>query len=331
MNVGYLFKDISKSVSGKHTVGQCINLLKYKLSKKTIILNYDPLSLSIAATDRCNFQCYMCQTHSKNIGDFPFKHKPCKDMDFDLFKKIIDKFRNATSVSIVGTGEPLLNKDLFRMIKYAKNVRKMKVTTVSNGSFDLHLIDKILTSGLDSISISLNGHNSNEFERMTKMDKKFEVIVNNIKLLVERRNMLKINLNISCSFIVDQINYKNIPDMLKISTKLGIDHANFGNFLPSPFPGFTLEERCLTNNNKEAINFLSQLNISKYPLIVRLPQVLDISGKWRLCESHFTTLRVDGDGNIGGCGTMLLNLKAHIFNRVIRLKLCEKFQKLLIF
>lgn len=312
MKIKSLLKTVSEVIKGKKTIGQGINQLKYMLSKKTTILSYDPLYLSIASTDRCNFQCNMCQSHSKIIRDFPFKHKPCKDVDFDLFKKFVDKFRNAIAVSIIGSGEPLLNKDIFRMIKYAKNVRKMSVSIFSNGSFNSNLIDQILMSGLDSINISLNAHNANEFERMTNMDKKyFDVIVDNIEQLVKWRNLLKIKLGISCSFIIDQINYKNIPDMLKLSAKLGIDGATFVNFLPSPFPGFTLDERCLTTNNKEAINFISNLDLSKYKLTIILPEIIDTSGKWRLCDSHFTTLRVDGDGNVGGCTVMLLNLEGN--------------------
>jgi len=293
----------------KHLM-QCVNYMRYVGSKPSHIVRYSPITLSVAATDRCNFKCGMCQTHSGIIGDFPFKHKPSKDVDFALFKKFVDKFRGALNLAIVGTGEPMLNKDFFKMVEYGKKVMRMRVRTSSNGTFDEPKAEQMLSSGLDIITISLNGHNADEFDRMTNMGKDtFEIILNKIKFLVKKRSLSKSKLDIACSFVIDQKNYVHIPDMIKLSDDLGVDGAEFYNFLPAPFRGFTAEERCLTSDNISAVKFLSGIDLSKYRCRVCLPRIIDSSGQWNMCPASFTTIRIDGDGNIGGCPIMLLNLE----------------------
>jgi MoaA/NifB/PqqE/SkfB family radical SAM enzyme len=303
---------IKSLITGKVTIGQIINYLICKYSPRGRILRYDPVVLSIQTTNRCNLSCDMCQTHSTKIPPSIYHYQGGKDIDLPTFKRFIDKYKKALSVSCIGTGEPLLNKDFFAMVNYAAFKRKMHVATVSNGMVIGEKIDRILESGLNSIEISLNGQNAEEFHRMTgQPERYYPVIYQNIQNLITKRNEGKSRMIISISFILDQQNYRNIFRMLEVAEKLKADEVSFHNFLPSPEPGFTAVERCLYSDNQEVVDILKNIRETYHKTRVNFPRLLDKTRKVKYCEDYFTVLRVDGEGDVGGCSGQLLNLKGN--------------------
>ncbi|SNQ61096.1 radical SAM protein [Candidatus Methanoperedens nitratireducens] len=293
-----------------HRCSQILNLIRYKFSKKSIILRYDPITLSIASTDRCNLNCDMCHAHSKHIGDFEFKHKSTIDVNFDLFKDFVNKFNKALDITIIGSGEPLLNIDFFKMVDYGTRIMKMNVSTNTNGVLlEKAIIEKIISSRLSQITISVNGDNQEEFHRITGMPIEiYRRIIENINSLVSKKIQTKSKITVGLNFIIDKENYRRIPLIIELCEKLCVDSVYLINFLPTPFPGFTADERCLKDNDIEAMDFINNLKKKKYKVDVVWPVLLD-NNKRKICEQHFTTMRLDGDGNIGGCAVMLLNLE----------------------
>lgn len=290
-------------------IGQLWNFAKYRWGPKGCTLYSDPIELSIQVTNRCTLACDMCQNHSRKIPRSLYHYEGGKDIEFQTFKQFVDRFRNAFSVSLIGTGEPFLNGDFFEMAAYAAFKRGMYVGTVSNGTVLRDKVDDILRCGLRSIEISLNGHNAEEFNRMTGQPKDcYSLICDNVRTLLSKRNLSKSDLRISLSFILDQQNYRNLFAMISLAEELGVDAVSFPNFLPSPVPGFTAEERCLYADNEDVMRILSKVKSNAHRVSIFLPTLLDRSRKKRYCRSYFRLLRVDGEGNVGGCACQLLNL-----------------------
>lgn len=307
-------KEVLGILASNHTFSQKVNYLKYLFSKKTEILRYDPVSISIVATSRCTLSCDMCPTHSALVpGDYPHRQKEVKDMDFDMFRDIVDRFKNALTVNIIGSGEPLLNKDLFGMIDYASS-RRMTVKTFSNGTTIGDNIENIINSKLDGITISLNGQDREEFNRMTGMDRSiYDTIYESVKKLIKERKKRASRLKVKLSFIIDRINYKAIPAMADVAIRLGADHAFFCNFLPCPYAHLGAEERVLTNS-PDISEELKGI-FSMYPLSVRkrltLPTLVDPKMDGNRCNTYFSQARFDGDGNVSSCSMMLLDMTGH--------------------
>jgi len=297
-------------IKGKHTPSQMLNLSKYLLSNKKEVVNWDPIYISVFPTFECNLSCDMCLTHSTKISN-PFGQKPCKDMDFKLFKQVINKYKKALAVNLIGNGEPLLNKDLFRMIDYASNVMKMYTFSGSNGIILRDYISNIIHSPLTHFVISLNGHNSKEFNRMTGMPSKyFDIICDNITELVKQRNAKGSKLEILVSIILDKYNYKYIEDMIIFVETLNVDGVLLFQFLPSSASGFTAEERCLYSDNLDVLKTFNKANSMRLSTKTRivLPPLLEKTATNRCCHVPFYNISVDGDGNIGGCCCQLLDL-----------------------
>lgn len=304
-------KDVLNVLLADHTIGQKINYLRYLFSDKAEELGYDPVTISIVATTRCTLACDMCPTHSSIVPkDYVHRQKNTNDITFDMFKEMIDRFRNAATVHIIGSGEPLLNKDFFRMVDYAA-ARKMTVKTFSNGTLVDKFIDNILDSGLDGMTISINGYDAKEFNRMTGMDEAvYSKIYEAVKRLVDERAHRRSKVKIKLSFILDKVNYKFIHDMIDVSLDLGVDHTFFCNFLAAPYSGLLPDERVLPADGKIADELRGAL--MRYPPDMRkkftLPALVDTKSSRNGCGAHFSQVRFDGDGNVSSCSMMLLDM-----------------------
>lgn len=152
----------------------------YKMSFKF------PSVLFVESTNACNLSCVFCprKKSRKKIGF----------MNFRLFKKIIDECTNFDKLSelyLHKDGDPLLAPNLPKMIEYAKKGEiSDKVAIASNGL----LLDeknslKLLKSGLDELTISLDAVNPRTYEKIKGVPaSNFETIERNVKRFIELRN-----------------------------------------------------------------------------------------------------------------------------------------------
>ncbi|TAN42077.1 MAG: radical SAM protein [Nitrospirae bacterium] len=287
------------------SLSQTYNYLKYKLSKPSEILKYGPLMLSVNVTSRCNIKCDFCHVHSDNIGDFEYKHRVTPDLSYDLFEEFVDKFSDAVSISLIGSGEPLLNKDFFRMVEYSKK-NKMLVSTSTNGINSSQHIKEILTSGIDVFEVSINGFDEESFYLNTRQPKEFfGRIVDFVKELVKQKKIYRSKTQIVLTSVIDRNNYIQTEATVFLAESLGVDKIAFQQFLPTPTRGYTPNERCMFTSDTEIVDYFKNLDLDKYAVGISLPQLL--SANYRVCNSHFELMRIDGNGRVGGCSVMLLN------------------------
>lgn len=156
------------------------NLLKLKLSKFSEAVNYYPTVIDLEPTQKCNYGCVMCI--------IPNMKEKRPSMTFETFKKIVDEQYGLMEVKIQGVGEPLLNKDFFKMVDYAK-MRLLWVRTTINGSL-LHVNDnykKLVDSKIHDINISIDGCTKDVYESI-RIGGNFEQIVVNSKLVNDYNN-----------------------------------------------------------------------------------------------------------------------------------------------
>lgn len=121
-----------------------------------------PLSIHMFVSYYCNFKCKYC-LHSLSEEQLRLKNFHREFMDFSLYQKSINdiaQFKGRLKALIfAGHGEPLLHKDIVRMIAYAKekNVAE-RVEIVTNGSLlTKDISDGLIAAGLDRLRISVQG------------------------------------------------------------------------------------------------------------------------------------------------------------------------------
>lgn len=144
-----------------------------------------PTVVRIETTNACNAQCIMCP-HSK-------MDRRVRIMSDELFNKIIDECsqHRISEVHLHNFGEPLLDAELENKIRITKNKCKCATKIFTNGSLLTQArISTLLNSGIDIIKISVDGATPDEFEK-TRPPLKWNNVKNNIKNLIEARNLLR--------------------------------------------------------------------------------------------------------------------------------------------
>jgi len=193
------------------------DLIKYKTKIVNKIMQKNhKISLMIEPTNRCNLKCPTCFSHQDG--------RTKKDMSLKEFKKIIDEnIQLIKNLSLYNYGEPLLNPEIYDMIKYAKNKGVKSVKLATNGMLlNDKNINLLLESSLDYLSISLDGATPETYSKF-RIGGNFDKIISNIKKLVNQRNKKNSNTKIEIQFIIMSHNQHEIKDIKNLSKKLGAD------------------------------------------------------------------------------------------------------------
>jgi len=159
-----------------------------ELPEKFIIRDF-PMHLDIETTSCCNLKCTFCDK-------LPLlKKNQLGYIEFDLYKKIIDEGREHKlwGVKLSYRGEPLLHKDICKMVHYAKKNGILDVYFNTNGMLlNEEVSNELIDAGLNRISISIEGVDAESFEQK-RIGAKFDVIKKNIELLLNLRSKKNVN------------------------------------------------------------------------------------------------------------------------------------------
>ena len=138
------------------------NWVKYP---KTQFVNDYPLLVDIELSALCNLSCPMCYT----ITDKFKEEVDAKNMDFDLFKKIIDEIGGKVpAIRLSLRGEPTLNRNFIECIRYAKENGIKEVSTLTHGKkLEPSYFKKMVEAGIDWITVSIDGLDD-EYEKIRK-------------------------------------------------------------------------------------------------------------------------------------------------------------------
>ena len=152
-----------------------------------------PFSLFIDVCNACNFRCKFCATQTTEI-----KHFNKQIMSWDLFRKIIDDVeqfsRPLKMLRLACQGEPLINKELPRMIKYARDKGVSEhIEIVTNASLlTPELSDAIIAAGLNRIRISIEAIDAKGYEEMCRGKIDWDEFLGNIKYFYNHRKQCEV-------------------------------------------------------------------------------------------------------------------------------------------
>ena len=289
----HFLKGLLKRLIKEKSIRKTIGFINFTISKK-IPYFFSPLSIGLEVTTKCNLDCIMCSRQYESNKD--------KNLSFNDFKYVIDKFPFLERIELSGTGENFLNKDFITMLEYLKK-KRIYVSVVTNFTLvSEDIARKLINAGCDFIVGSIDGATKKIYEEHRE-GAKFEEVINGIKRLTElKRELNKNKPKIAINCVVTAKNVHEMPSMVHLASSLSIRYLGFTQaFRWSNFPiylnrikGFIVDDESFIKNSEVAAKEGKKLNVK----IDLLPNKRLISKcRHRPWQKIFIKL----DGNIWPC------------------------------
>jgi len=169
------------------------------------------LGFAIEVSSLCNARCFFCPNR--------FMKRPKGIMSDMVFDAIVRKIRTEgikpTFFNLTGTGEPLIDKNLFTKIKILKKeFPNSYIFFPTNLSLaNKSIIDQIVDSKLDLIVVSLNASDPVGYEKI--MGLKYANTINNLNQLIKIRNKKRSKLKIQINVAANKDNADSLRSFIK--------------------------------------------------------------------------------------------------------------------
>jgi AdoMet-dependent heme synthase len=181
--------------------------LMEELNQKATALGI-PLSAHLDITWRCNERCVHCY----------LDHDAPGEMTTEEIKDVIRQLaENGTFFLNISGGEPLLRRDCFEILEYARALRfnvKLKTNAVMIGPKQA---DRLKELGIEQIQISIYSHRAEVHDAITKLPGSLRRSIEAIKRLKAH------GLKVSISNVLMRQNYSDAKGVMQLAKDLGVE------------------------------------------------------------------------------------------------------------
>jgi len=230
-----------------------------------------PYIFVLEVTNVCNLKCPFCLTGKGISGGREVRH-----MGFEEARAVIDAVGDYVYFLQVYTwGEPLLNKDLVRIVEYAKsrNIYVMLSTNATAMTADYN--QRLIDSGIDYIMVAIDGGTRQTYERY-RVGGKFDKVMANVGNLLEQRAERALERPfVEWQFIVFRHNEHEVEATERRAYRMGIDKF-------TPLPAYVEDPQWAARDERFKTEFSN-------------PERL------RNCDRPWTHLNVRADGGVASC------------------------------
>ena len=192
-----------------------------------------PFYLTLESGNLCNLRCPLCPTTFR--GDT----MPRGMLSLENAKTILDQFPALLVVNFSLWGEPFLNKEIFDIIKYARD-RKIHTIIQSNFSlpkFDEATAQRILDSDLSELCFSIDGASQESYEVYRRKGDLPKVLRNVEMLSRMRREQGRQNPHMIWKMVVNQHNEHEIGAARAEAERLGMEFVAVEIYAPEHLKG----------------------------------------------------------------------------------------------
>ena len=218
----------SKNLLSKLTLRRFINGSKVlssfyisRLVNKPVQWGY-PVSVSFEPTTSCNLRCPECPSGLRQFS------RPTGMLENDFFKKTIDDIHKELLYLIFYfQGEPYLNPDFLKMVKYASDKKIYTATSTNAHYLNDKDAKKTVESGLDRLIISIDGTTQDVY-RQYRVGGDLEKVLEGAKNIMKWKKELKSKTPfVFFQFLVVKPNEHQIEDIKRLAKEVGVDEVRF--------------------------------------------------------------------------------------------------------
>jgi MoaA/NifB/PqqE/SkfB family radical SAM enzyme len=175
----------------------------------------DPVCLYLETTNRCNLLCTTCPRTYAEL-------EPPADMSWELFTSIVDQVPHLQRAVLHGVGEPMLVKNLPKMVRYLKD-RGTYVLFNTNGTVLNERNGRaLIEAGLDELRVSLDAATEKSYAAVRGKNY-FKRILRNVRAfreLQEREGRDRPRVSAWLTGLRETI--VELPQFVKVAAEIGV-------------------------------------------------------------------------------------------------------------
>jgi MoaA/NifB/PqqE/SkfB family radical SAM enzyme len=183
--------------------------------ERTRIAEAPPVCVYFEVTNRCNLLCETCPRTFEAL-------EPPADMSWELFTSIVDQLPGLSRAVLHGVGEPMMVKDLPRMIRYLKD-RGVYVLFNTNGTLLApRKRRELIDTGLDELRVSLDAAEAQSFFKVRGKNF-FDRIVRNVgEFIALQKEIGASTPRVSLWLTGLKETIEQLPDFVRLAARIGV-------------------------------------------------------------------------------------------------------------
>lgn len=194
---------------------RCLNFsVRHKLTR----VIGRPNGVMVEPFSGCNYRCPLCPAGLNVLN----RHK--KGMTFREFKQYLGSFVYTLEyVTLFHFGEPLLNKELPKMVKYCTKYHIVTQISTNGMLLTEEKAEKLFRAGLGRLIFSIDTYDGDIYPRY-RVNGDFSNVVENVKMAVKVRNRLNADTVIVAQYMLMNEN-EDVKKMKSHGKGLGVDEV----------------------------------------------------------------------------------------------------------
>jgi MoaA/NifB/PqqE/SkfB family radical SAM enzyme len=268
-----------------------------------------PVCLYVEVTNRCNLKCRTCVQY-RGMPEAP------RDLSFDEMMRVADQVPGLNRIVLHGIGEPLLNKELPRIVRGLKD-RGTHVLFNSNALLlNSELARELIESGLDEFRVSLDAAGESTYAGVRGAERFSDVVKNLTAFLQMRNENARSKPSVSAWMVGTKENVRDLPDLILLASRIGIDEVYLQRLV---FPlddsghGLASRKNAISSSMKEireilakSVSLSRRLNIRMTASGLGTPfeslhRKTREESPWRQCRRPWEVAYITARGNLLPC------------------------------
>lgn len=253
------------------------------------------LRVQIEPTNRCNASCIYCRR--------TWWSRPDGDMPFDKFQQLLDKLPPVHRFHLQGVGEPLLNKDLPKMIVAARSSGARVGTSTNASLLTRETASALLDAGINRINLSLDTIDPLVFKKL-RSGSSVTKVISNISSLADLRCKARYpDIVLAIAVVATPQALDSLPAIVQLGANLGLDEVYVQNFNAGFLPrnNSELDRLCAIDRNKYRSAISEAASTAEKAGIRFLAPDLDCHDPAYRCKWPFHGCNITWDGFVSPC------------------------------
>ena len=189
---------------------------------KNVKASHFPFSFAVEPSSHCNLQCPECP-----VGMGILKRKKGNLALIDFQKWIADISKYLINISFYFQGEPLLNKEINKMIRHAVDKKIWTTMSTNANLIDKKMAEEIVASGLHQLIISVDAFDKESYERYRR-EGDFDKVIEAFTLIKQAKKQQKTTFpKLVAQNLVFKYNEDKLPQITEQCKRAGANSVVF--------------------------------------------------------------------------------------------------------